>query len=118
MHLVQILLLQRGCCEDEGPKNQSCSRLTWHLEPSAREAVAPERAPCSETQDASWVAVDSDPPLPILLGDAQHGLVRDSALLQRFGEVGETSPGHLHCFNAAVPVGGLVLTFGHGHDGL
>lgn len=85
---------------------------------AAWEAMAPEHAPCSETQDPSWVAADSWPPLPIFLGDAQHRLVGDSALLQRFGEVRETSPGHLHRFNAAVSVAGLVLVLSHSNNGL
>lgn len=53
--------------EDKSPENHSCTRFTWHLEPSAQGATAPEHAPCSETQDASGVAVDTGPPLPAFL---------------------------------------------------
>lgn len=64
------------------------------------------------------MAADSGPTFPLFLGDAQHRLVGDSTVLQRLAEVRETSPGHLHRLNGTVLVGGLVLVFGHGHDGL
>lgn len=92
------------------------SRGTWNQ--GALEAVAPKDTPCSETQDPGWAAADSGPSLPVFPGDAQRRPVGDSTLLQGLGEVREASPGHLHRFNAAVSVSGLVLVFGHSDDSL
>lgn len=63
-------------------------------------------------------AEGSGPAFPLFLGDAQYRFMKDAALLQGLGEVRETSPGHLHCFNDAVLVGGFVFLLSHLEDSL
>lgn len=54
----------------------------------------------------------------LFLLDAQHGFVENPTVVEGPGKVGETPPGHLHCFHAAAFVFGCRFLFRHGEDGL
>lgn len=114
---------------DSSPPSQTCSpgKTLGSLLHWAR--VAPETKVVLEASGCPTFSLfknlgpqpgaeGSGPAFPLLLGDTQYRFMKDAALLQGLGEVRETSPGHLHCFNDAVLVGGFVFLLGHLEDSL